>query len=115
MNLKISIITVAGVSSRFNKDIPEGDKILKCLYYEENPQNTLIYQMLKKLDYCDKIIIVGGYKYSLKSTRKPNPKLIKKFVINSFKKACDNHALKFLPYCRNVANVYRNRAKNKKK
>ena len=62
--MKISIITVAGVSSRFNKDIPEENKILKCLYYEENPQNTLIYQMLKKLDYCDRIIIVGGYKYS---------------------------------------------------
>ena len=62
--MKISIITVAGVSSRFNKDIPDENKILKCLYYEENPQNTLIYQMLKKLDYCDRIIIVGGYKYS---------------------------------------------------
>ncbi len=62
--MKISIITVAGISSRFNKDVSEEDKILKCLYYEENPQNTLIYQMLQKLEYCDKIIIVGGYKYS---------------------------------------------------
>ena len=62
--MKISIITVAGISSRFNKDVSEEDKILKCLYYEENPQNTLIYQMLQKLEYCDKIIIVGGYKCS---------------------------------------------------
>lgn len=62
--MKIAIITVAGVSSRFNKDIPDDEKILKCLYYEENPQNTLIYQMLKKIDYADKIVIVGGYKFS---------------------------------------------------
>ena len=62
--MKIVIITVAGVSSRFNKDIPEDDKLLKCLYYEEDSNNTLIYQMLKKSDYADKIIIVGGYKYS---------------------------------------------------
>ena len=62
--LKVVIITVAGISSRFNKDIPEDEKILKCLYYEENPQNTLIYQMLKKSSYADKIVIVGGYNYS---------------------------------------------------
>lgn len=62
--MKISIITVAGISSRFNKDIPDEKKILKCLYYEKNPQDTLIYQMIKKLKYSDKIIIVGGYKYA---------------------------------------------------
>lgn len=62
-SLKIVIIGVAGVSSRFNKDIPEEDKILKCLYFEEKPQNTLIYRMLEKVNYADKIVIVGGYKY----------------------------------------------------
>ena len=61
--MKISIITVAGVSSRFNKDVPEDEKILKCLYWKDNPKNTLIYKMLEKLSYCDKIIIVGGYKF----------------------------------------------------
>lgn len=61
--MKIAIITVAGISSRFNNDIPEDEKILKCLYYEDNPEKTLIYQMLKKTGYADKIIIVGGYKY----------------------------------------------------
>ena len=64
MNLRIVIITVAGVSSRFNKGFAEEDKILKCLYYEENLENTLIYQMLEKTDYADKIVIVGGYKYA---------------------------------------------------
>ncbi|MEE0901209.1 MAG: DUF6564 domain-containing protein [Methanobrevibacter sp.] len=62
--MKVVIITVAGVSSRFNKDIPEDDKILKCLYYDGDSKNTLIYQMLKKSSYADKIVIVGGYKYS---------------------------------------------------
>ena len=61
--MKIVIIGVAGVSSRFNKDIPEEDKILKCLYFEEKPQNTLIYRMLEKVGYADRIIVVGGYKY----------------------------------------------------
>lgn len=62
--MKIVIITVAGVSSRFNRDIPEDKKILKCLYYDESPKDTLIYQMLEKSSYADKIVIVGGYKYS---------------------------------------------------
>lgn len=62
--MKISIITVAGISTRFNKDIPEDEKILKCLYYEENPHDTLIFHMLEKLESYDKIIIVGGYMYS---------------------------------------------------
>ena len=53
---------MAGISSRFNKDVPEEDKILKCLYNEENPCDTLIYRMLEKTGYADKIVIVGGYK-----------------------------------------------------
>lgn len=61
--MKIVIITVAGISSRFNKDIPDDDKLLKCLYHEGNPQDTLIYRMLQKACYADRIVIVGGYKY----------------------------------------------------
>lgn len=61
--MKIVIITVAGVSSRFNEGIPEEEKILKCLYYEENPDDTLICKMVKKSDFADRIVIVGGYKY----------------------------------------------------
>ncbi len=54
---------MAGISSRFNKDVSEEEKILKCLYWEENPKDTLIYQMLEKTGYADRIVIVGGYKY----------------------------------------------------
>ena len=51
-------------------------------------------------------IEVGGYTKTLKSDRTPMPVLIKEFVVNSFKKANDRNSLKFLPYRRNVANVY---------
>lgn len=61
--MKLTVITVAGISSRFNKDFPEDEKILKCLYYDENPKDTLIYRMIQKTSYSDKIIVVGGYKY----------------------------------------------------
>ncbi len=62
--MKLAIITVAGISSRFNKDIPEDEKILKCIYYENDPKNTLLYQMTTKLEEYEKIVVVGGYKYS---------------------------------------------------
>lgn len=61
--MKIAIITVAGISSRFNRDVPEKDKVLKCLYWEESPENTLIYQLIEKVSSYDKIIIVGGFKF----------------------------------------------------
>ena len=60
---KIAIITVAGISSRFNKDVSNDEMILKCLYYEDNPHDTLIYKMLEKVRYADKIVIVGGFKF----------------------------------------------------
>lgn len=63
-SLRIAIITVAGISSRFNKDIPDKDKVLKCIYYEENPQNTLINHLIEKVSSYDRIILVGGFKFS---------------------------------------------------
>lgn len=57
------IITVAGKSTRFNKDTK--NDVLKCLYYEDVPQKALIYQQLSKVaPYVDEIIIVGGYKFA---------------------------------------------------
>ncbi len=61
--MKIAIITVAGISSRFNKDIPEEEKKLKAIYTETDEKSTLIYQMLKKCSYADQIVVVGGYKF----------------------------------------------------
>ena len=60
--MKIAIITVAGISSRFNDGIAENDRKLKAVFYEDKPQNTLIYHLLRKCDFADKIIVVGGYK-----------------------------------------------------
>ena len=62
-DLKIAIITVAGISSRFNRDISEEEKVLKCIYWQDNPQNTLIYQLITKVSSYDKIIVVGGFKF----------------------------------------------------
>lgn len=56
------IITVAGMSSRFNKDT-EID-VLKCLYYEDTPTHSLLnIQIHETFDLVDEIIIVGGYKF----------------------------------------------------
>lgn len=56
------IITVAGMSSRFNRDIKQD--VLKCLFYEDLPAKSLIsLQVHKTFDLVDEIIVVGGYKY----------------------------------------------------
>lgn len=56
------IITVAGMSSRFNRDLD--NSALKCLYYEENPSCSLLsMQISKAYDFVDEIIVIGGYKY----------------------------------------------------
>ena len=60
--MKSLIITVAGMSSRFNKDTKEN--VLKCLYYENTPVNSLLsLQVHKAYNLVDEIIVVGGYKY----------------------------------------------------
>lgn len=61
--MKAAIITIAGISSRFNEGVPEDKKELKAIYSENSPQNTLLYHLLIKCSYADKIILVGGYKY----------------------------------------------------
>lgn len=63
MDKQIAIITVAGVSSRFNQGIADEAKQLKAVYYESDPSQTLLFHMIRKCDFADKIVIVGGYKY----------------------------------------------------
>ncbi len=60
--MKISIITIAGISSRFNEGIPENEKVLKAVYFEKDNTHTLLYHLLLKCTYADKIVIVSGYK-----------------------------------------------------
>lgn len=81
--MKSLIITVAGMSSRFNKDTKVD--VLKCLYYEETPANSLIsLQVHKAFDLVDEIVVVGGYKYGD----------LEKFVCNEMKDV--NHKMKLV-------------------
>ena len=61
--MRAAVITVAGISSRFNEGIPEDKKILKAIYSEDGAENTLLCQLLRKCAYADRIVIVGGYQF----------------------------------------------------
>lgn len=81
--MKSLIITVAGMSSRFNKDTKED--VLKCLYYEDTPDKSLLsLQVHKVYDHVDEIIVVGGYKYED----------LEKFIRNEMKDV--NHKMKLV-------------------
>ncbi|MBO4396655.1 MAG: hypothetical protein J5819_09970 [Eubacterium sp.] len=61
--MRIAIITAAGVSGRFNEGYSEADCALKMIYSEGDEHETLLYHLLEKCDFADRIIIVGGYRY----------------------------------------------------
>jgi len=59
--MKALLLTVAGLSSRFEKSL--GRPCLKCIYYEQSFAESLLYRMLcQKADF-DRIILVGGYRF----------------------------------------------------
>lgn len=60
--MKTLIITVAGMSTRFSASV--GHDVLKCIYYENEPSESLLYNMVCKHSCFDKFVIVGGYKFS---------------------------------------------------
>lgn len=62
-NEKVAIITVAGISSRFNEGIPEEKRVLKCLFTEGDHRQTLLYNLIDKVRDYDRIIVVGGYRF----------------------------------------------------
>ena len=59
--MRILIITVAGCSTRFSKSIKKDT--LKCIYYQNDIRESLLYRMLHHPVSFDKYIIVGGYKF----------------------------------------------------
>ena len=59
--MKILILTVAGMSSRFSRSI--GRECLKCIYYENDIKESLLYKMVFDNNAFDKYIIVGGFHY----------------------------------------------------
>ncbi len=61
--MKIAVITVAGLSSRFNEGIAENEKKLKCIYFDGDEKDTLLFHTLEKVSYADKIVVVGGYRF----------------------------------------------------
>lgn len=60
--MKILVITVAGLSSRFSQSV--GYKCLKCIYYTSSVSQSILYRMLSRERFFDKIVIVGGYKFN---------------------------------------------------
>lgn len=61
--MKAAIVTVAGLSSRFNEGLEPSQHRLKAIYHTNDSRDTLLFHMMEKLDYADKIIVVGGYQY----------------------------------------------------
>lgn len=59
--MRILLLTVAGLSSRFSDSL--GRPCLKCIYYKNSFEETLLYKMLRRQKYFDKVVIVGGFKY----------------------------------------------------
>jgi len=58
-----AIITVAGISSRFNQGFDEEGSVLKAIYTESAWDDTLLARMVFKCSSAERIIIVGGYRY----------------------------------------------------
>ena len=80
--MKCVIITVAGISSRFNEGVLEREKQLKAIYTEDTREHTLLFQLLKKTAFADKIVIVGGYEYeSLKMYCESIPEFKNKILL----------------------------------
>lgn len=59
--LKILVITVAGMSSRFSESL--GYPCLKCFYHEGGIETSLLYRMLHQDVEFDYYVIVGGFMY----------------------------------------------------
>lgn len=60
--MRILLLTVAGLSLRFSESV--GKPCVKCLYYRDSFEESLLYRMLQRHTYFDKVVIVGGYQYS---------------------------------------------------
>ncbi|MCI8856659.1 MAG: licC domain protein [Clostridiaceae bacterium] len=59
--MRIFLTTVAGSSSRFSASL--GREALKCIYYETDPQKTLLFRQLQMAGAYDRLVVVGGYRF----------------------------------------------------
>lgn len=92
--MKSLIITVAGTATRFNKDTSH--ETLKCLYFQESPQYSLLYQILDKARSIDKYIIVGGYLFEALSI----------FIENNLQEFKDRIELIYNPHYKDYGSGY---------
>lgn len=60
--MRIILITVAGMSSRFRSSL--GKNCLKCIYTTEGIDKTLLWRMIHLSSDFDRYVIVGGYMYN---------------------------------------------------
>lgn len=61
--MKTAIITIAGISSRFNQGVAPDEKKLKAIYYEDSELDTLLFHMVDRMNDSDRIVLVAGYKH----------------------------------------------------
>ena len=61
--MKACVITIAGVSSRFNEGFSENERCHKAIFHYGDKTNTLLFHLLKKCLNCDVIVLVCGYLY----------------------------------------------------
>lgn len=59
--MRVLLLTVAGLSSRFSSSV--GYPCLKCLYHKNHIRESLLAGMLKRHDFFDRIVVVGGFQY----------------------------------------------------
>ena len=59
--MKILIVTVAGMSTRFSESV--GYPCLKCIYSENGIEDSLLYRMLHQNGDFDYYVVVGGFMY----------------------------------------------------
>ena len=88
------IITVAGMATRFNKDLQS--PILKCLYNDNQPTHSLLAQIIFKAQAFDQIIIVGGYLFDE----------LREYVNNVFIDFSDRITLVYNPLYREYGSGY---------
>lgn len=78
--MRAFITTVAGMATRFSESL--ASPVPKCIYTETEPEQTLLYRMVKFASDFDRIVIVGGFMFDavMEYTKRQFPELMEKIV-----------------------------------
>ena len=83
--MRVAVITIAGISSRFNAGIPEEEQRHKIIYYENDKKASLLYHLLEKCMYADRIVLVGGNRYDeVKAYCDELPSMMKEKIVLTY-------------------------------